>query len=562
MKKPAQRRRNSMGQFLPPGKAAPKRRSTAQPRQQERVAPRLTADAVDRLSRRRLSQAEQLGIIQATFSAARPPPGVVPEGRATLAMDNNIRSAANWAAQRIAEDQKIVFSGGFAGGFGGEYGPFGQGLAFLSYPYLSELALRAEYRLIVETIATEMTRKGIEIQASGNAGTGQNERVKQLEAELERLQVMTRLSQMVEGDGYFGRGHLYLDYAGASDDRNELKMPIGDGRNEITRSKVKPGTLERLIPVEAIWSYPTNYNSSDPLKPDWYRPNMWFAMGKEVHASRYLTFIGHPVPDLFKPAFSFGGLSMTQMAKPTVDNWLRTRTSISDLLHSFTVWNLATDLSASLEPGGNVQFDLRAQLFNNLRDNKGLHVTNKETEELKNLSVPLGTLDALQAQSQEHICSVSRIPTIKYTGIDPAGLNASSEGSIRTFYDTINAMQPRFFGSNMDRIFYLAQVNLWGAVDPSLSYRWKPLWSMDEKEEAEVRKIDAETDDILTSIGAVDNTEVRTRVATDPNTPYKALNLSKVIEPPDYGSQNSEMENLHNSGEGSSGAGGFNGAAH
>jgi Anti-CBASS protein Acb1-like len=68
-----------------------------------------------------------------------------------------------------------------------------------------------------------------------------------------------------------------------------------------------------------------NYNSNDPLKDDWYRPNTWYIQSKAIHSSRLITLIGREVPDLLKPTYSFGGLSLSQMAKPYVDNWLKTR---------------------------------------------------------------------------------------------------------------------------------------------------------------------------------------------------------------------------------------------
>ena len=48
------------------------------------------------------------------------------------------------------------------------------------------------------------------------------------------------------------------------------------------------------------------------------------------------------------------------------------------------------------------------------------------------------------AQSQEQISSVSRIPLVKWTGISPSGLNASSEGEIRVYYDLIHSEQIDF----------------------------------------------------------------------------------------------------------------------
>src|SRR5262249_14829852 len=187
-------------------------------------------------------------------------------------------------------------------------------------------------------------------------------------------------------------------------------------------------------------------------------------MSRQIHATRLIKFVGREVPDLLKPAYSFGGLALTQMAKPYVDNWLRTRQSVSDLVHGFSIWSLATDLSSILQADGS---DLlkRLDLFNHTRDNKGVMAIQKDQEELTNTAVPLGTLDQLQAQALEQICSVSGIPLVKYTGISPHGLNASSEGELRSFYDNILGQQEKFFRAPLTTIMRFAMRNIWGKVD-------------------------------------------------------------------------------------------------
>lgn len=463
------------------------------------------------------------------FMPALPPKGLMPPGMPTLANDEALKAATTSA--KLALDQQIIFAGGWSSQMGQGYGAFSEGQAFLGYPYLSELAQRPEYRVIVETIATEMTRKWIKVKSTSD-DQGKAQRISQLEDELKRLKVSEHFGKAAEQDGYFGRGHLYLDFDDAAEKNpQELKTPVGDGMNDITKMKVRIGSLKRIQPVEPVWCYPTQYNSTNPLAPNWYQPDMWYAMGTEVHSSRLLTFVGREVPDLLKPAYSFGGLSMTQMAKPYVDNWLRTRQSVSDLVHAFTVWCLSTDLGETLTPGGEQLFT-RVQMFNNIRDNKGMMITDKETEELSNISASLSGLDALQAQSQEHMMSVARIPAIKFTGLQPQGLNASSEGEIRAFYDTIRAKQGHDFDPNLLRVFRLAQMNLWGMVDPDLTYEWVDLWQMDAKQKAEIRKIEADTDIVLIDGGVIDSQESRERVAADEDSPHAGLDLNKVIEPP------------------------------
>jgi uncharacterized protein len=110
---------------------------------------------------------------------------------------------------------------------------------------------------------------------------------------------------------------------------------------------------------------------------------------------------------------------------------------VSDLLNSFSVFALKTDLSETLMAAGDQIFD-RIELFNSLKDDQGLMVLNNGMEDLINVTVPLGGLDALQAQSQEQMASVAKIPTLKLLGTGPRGMNASSGGELRVFYDAFS----------------------------------------------------------------------------------------------------------------------------
>ena len=438
------------------------------------------------------------------------PPGVGPsDADKKLAFDDALSLAAPaiaWAGN--------VYSGAFS-----------EGVTFLGYPYLAELTQRPEYRVISEVIATEMTRKWIGLRAKGD--DNKDDKISELMDFLKYVDAQGSFYRLAEQDGFFGRSHLYFD-TGDGDNPDELKMPIGNGWDDVSKAKVSPEKpIKRLSTVEAVWCYPTNYNSNDPLSPEWYNPQIWFSMAKQIHATRLLRFVGREVPDLLKPAYSFGGLSLSQIAKPYVDNWLRTRQSVSDLIHAFSVFVLGTNLSTSLMADGAELFK-RIQLFTNLRDNRGLMITDKDSESLENVSAPLGTLDALQAQSQEHMAAVTRTPLVKLLGITPTGLNASSEGELRTFYDTIHSYQEKVFRRPLHTTIGFAMLSLWGEVDEDIESFFEPLWSLDEKGEAEVRKIEAETGEVHINSGVIRPEEERKRVASDPGTLYPGLKPADV----------------------------------
>lgn len=53
---------------------------------------------------------------------------------------------------------------------------------------------------------------------------------------------------------------------------------------------------------------------------------------------------------------------------------------------------------------------------------------------------------------------------------------------------------------------------------------------MTEKEKAEIRKIDADTDAVNVATGALTGNEIRQKIANDPDSPYHSLDLSDDIE--------------------------------
>ena len=94
-----------------------------------------------------------------------------------------------------------------ATGFGGWAGAgvFGEGLVFLGYPILSEMAQRSEYRRAVEVIAGERTRKWIEFEATGDAD--KSDRINKIEGRLNELRARDVMRRVISFDGFYGRGH-------------------------------------------------------------------------------------------------------------------------------------------------------------------------------------------------------------------------------------------------------------------------------------------------------------------------------------------------------------------
>lgn len=402
------------------------------------------------------------------------------------------------------------------------------GARFKGYQYLALIAQLPEYRKMAETTAKEMTRKWIRVEAVGDGD--KSDKVKELTAALKKHRIQSLFRRAEELDCYFGRGQIFIDVKTPSGmpsqaDPAELAAPLF-----IDKAKITKGSLIGFRIVEPVWTYPSAYNSTNPLAADFYRPTSWYVMGKNVHASRLLMFISRPVPDMLKASYNFGGLSLSQLAEPYVNNWLRTRDSVGDLVHSFSVSGIKTNMAAELAGVATTGLGDRAKLFNELRDNRGVFLLDKESEDFFQFNTPLSGLDALQAQAQEQMASVSSIPLVKLLGISPAGLNASSDGEIRVFYDFIHAEQEKNYREPLKTILDILQLDMYGMIDPEITAEFEPLYQLDEIQRATVRKQDADTDAVLITAGVIDADDARERLIADKNNGYVALEANPEID--------------------------------
>ena len=396
-------------------------------------------------------------------------------------------------------------------------------VGFPGFSYLSMLMTRPEYRAFASTLSTECTREWIKFTSKQDDDTDNADKIKAIEDEFKRLNVRSVVQTAVAHDCAFGRAQIFIDIQGA-----DRKTPL-----IIDKRTIPLKSLTRLSAVEPIWTTPNAYNAIDPSAPDFYVPRGWWMLGQEVHSSRLMTIVTRPLPDILKPAFNFSGISLSQLAEPYVDNWLRTRSSVGDLINNFSTTILATAMDQTLQ-GNDDGADLftRVDLFNATRTNRGMMLVDKEREEIVQINTPLSGLSELQAQSQEHMCSVSRTPAIILTGISPTGLNASSEGEIRVFYDWIAALQNSFLRDPIEIILKVVQLSLFGEIDPDIGFDFVSLYQMTEKELAEIRESNSRAATAYVGIAALAPEEVRDQLAKDPESGYMGLDTSIQIKPP------------------------------
>lgn len=406
-----------------------------------------------------------------------------------------------------------------------------EGQAFLGYPVLSWMALRTEYRRPTEILADEMTRNWGKVAFIGEQEEKDAiaSKMEVIEEELTRIKAQDVMRRALEQDGFFGGSHIFIDM-GNTDNVPELAKPLA-----MTPQKIKLDSFVGLTVVEPMWVYPSTYNSINPLRSDFYKPETWYVMNMHVHNSRMMTIVSREVPDLLKPAYSFRGLSLSQMLKPYVDNWLQTRQAVNDIIQKFRTTVLATQMDVSTM-GAAETFFARIKMFVAGRNNSGVLAIDKENEEFQDVTASLASLDKLQAQSQEHMATPPGIPLVKLFGITPTGLNATAEPEMQAFYESLSSSQEKNGTPVMTKTIELIQLSKFGEIDKGIVWQWNPLKHMDKKEEAEIDLLRAQADDMRIANGTIDNAEAREALAHDEDGPYPGLDLNYTPELPEVDS--------------------------
>ena len=127
----------------------------------------------------------------------------------------------------------------------------------------------------------------------------------------------------------------------------------------------------------------------------------------------------------------------------------------------------------------------------------------------------------------------THLPLVVLTGITPSGLNASSEGEIEVYHDWNRSEQNAVMRDNVQTVLELVQMDLYGKVDPAITFDFKPIKQITGRARAEIKNYEATAATAYVDMGALRPEEVREKLARDPDSGYESIDINDVPEPPD-----------------------------
>ena len=325
-------------------------------------------------------------------------------------------------------------------------------------------------------------------------------------AALSDLKVKQAIRRGLEYERAYGGSAIYVGAVDGQDPAEPLQV------NSLRA--IKHLTVFERRQLTAV-SYQEN-----PLLPDYGKPWLYevqsfsgVGTGQRVHASRLVVFPGRRVTDRNPTANDGWGESVLSLVWDVLRIFNQAFSGVGYTMMDFSVAVMKVrGLAAIVAANTPEAVATRAQAIELGRSIAKTILLDSEEEYERKTTNLSGVSDVL-SQVSTRLAAAARMPISKLFGQSASGLNATGEGDARNWYDAVKAYQAdsvRPAYERMLRLIFAAKAGPTKGLEPdNWALKFPALWQPTAKEQAETRKIVAETDAINYDMGLVTSEELR-----------------------------------------------------
>lgn len=259
----------------------------------------------------------------------------------------------------------------------------------------------------------------------------------------------------------------------------------------------------------------------DVDSPEYDRPQVWHVTGSRraglrFHESRMIRFPGAPRGDNFATSTIDRDWddSVLQSVWADVQRYGVFWQTVAALLQQNSIGVLSISGLVQLLSSKSQDFaEARVDLLNQtLSNNKLMLLDSSKNEDYKRVVGSMADVPQLMDRLEVATAAAVGRPVAVLFGRAPAGLNATGESDMRLWYDGVECYRTRVIEPRLEKVLSICERK-------PIDVEFEPLWSPTEKEQAEVRVINAQADDKYWVNGVWSPEELR-----------KALNAGKRPE--------------------------------
>lgn len=373
---------------------------------------------------------------------------------------------------------------------------------------------------VIDIIPDDMTREWRYF-----SGDIEPETIDLLLDEEDRLQLSTAFNQAHKWARLYGTAFIVMNV----DDGEPVDSPL-------RIDKIKKGGLKHIKVVDRHRIDRSDLQPiENPLDPNYGMPVHYRFVNTNIriHHSRLIRFDGVQLPfDEFK--------RNNYMSDSVLDR----------LYESLTNFNTVASGSASMVYETNVDVMKVKGLMNYIQSPEGTNLIQKRftlagmlksfnnmllldsEEDFEKKQNSFGSIPELLNAHALFLAGGSDIPATRLLGSSASGLNATGEGDMKNYYDTVRSKQVKDYKPKLDYIDQIMARNLGINPEADLSYEFNSLFQMTPKEQADTDFVNAQRDQIYLNTGVVPEYTVAKDLKQ--NSTYTNLTDEHIEELEDY----------------------------
>jgi phage-related protein (TIGR01555 family) len=365
---------------------------------------------------------------------------------------------------------------------------------------------------IVERFAAEMLRRGFNVTVKDDKDVAEA-----IKDRLDELDATAHVEQALYWARAFGGAGILM---GANDGATDLRLPLN-------LDKIR--SLDWLTVLDCRELQPSEYYT-DPAHPRYGQPSVYLltpqvatdqsGLNRYVHETRVLRFEGVRVTRQQLRENNGWGDSVLQRVHEVLRDFGTAWGGAAHLLTEFSQGVLSIpgllEMIATKEGRANVQARLQAlEMMSSVVRAKvvdGGTEGGADAESYERKVTPLAGLADLLDRFENLVAVAADTPVSILFGQAPAGLNATGDSEIRSFYDRVASGQAKQLRPQLNRLVKVllrAKAGPTGGVEPkSWKVKFPPLWELTDVEKADVRLKTSQADASDVNAGILDPAEV------------------------------------------------------
>ena len=295
-------------------------------------------------------------------------------------------------------------------------------------------------------------------------------------------------------------------------------------KSKFNPSKIKKGEYKGIQQIDPHWMVPeiTEGVFTDPTSMNYYNPEFWSVNGRLIHRSHFVILTGSEVPDILKPTYRFGGVSLAQKIMSRVYSAERSCDEAPQLLLTKRLLAVKSDFEkGALEPG---QLEESLSVLSEFRDNYCVLPLDRD-DDIIQTDTTLSDVPQVIMIGWQMTAAIAGIPIVKFLQTSPVGFNSSGTFETDSYNMSLETIQSNEFAPIVDKhikCLVASELSSKFSVrqDLAISVQFNPVSTMTDKERAEVENLNASSAKILWETGAVDEADIRLSLSVDENSQF------------------------------------------